>query len=98
MQDKKSTLKINLRTVGTCLIAGGILLSFFSILRFPPAGLGSLHYSIIIAFAMEFIGVLLLSKHLFSTNRGQIYSRLFLAIGLLALVVVYFIVIRDYLM
>ncbi|MBD1396611.1 hypothetical protein H9Q13_05485 [Pontibacter sp. JH31] len=97
MQDKKAFLRINLRTVGTCLIAGGMLLSIFSVLRFPPAGFGSLHYTTIIAFALELMGVLLLSRHLFSTDRGQRYSRLFLAVGLLTLVVVYFIVCRDYL-
>lgn len=96
MQDKRSTLRISLRIVGTCLVAGSILLSVFSILKYPPAGLGSLHYLTIIAFAINFIGVFLISRHLFSTNRGQFYSRLFLAVGLLTLVALYFFVFRDY--
>ena len=64
---------------------------FLGLNQHPPSISNGIHYTVIIGLVFQVAGVLLLGIYYYKTNKQQLYTRLFIATMMLALVSGYFI-------
>ena len=87
----KSISLIKIKTTGISLLAPGLIMLFLGLNQHPPSINNGLHYSVIIALLFQITGVILLGIYYFKTDKRLLYTRLFIAVLMLALVTGYFI-------
>ncbi|MDX5437748.1 MAG: hypothetical protein LPK03_11165 [Pontibacter sp.] len=87
----KTISSIKLKTAGISLLAPGLIMLFLGLNQHPPTINNGLHYTVIIGLVFQVAGVLLLGIYYFKTDKRQLYTRLFIAVLMLALVTGYFI-------